>query len=53
MDAPRAFYCPSQTDERWMFATAANPFPPVLDEQTRMGLAGNAHGRCPGPVELL
>jgi hypothetical protein len=27
---PRAFYCPSQVDDRWLFNTAANPWPPPV-----------------------
>ena len=28
LDAPQAFYCPSQVDPRWQFATQLNPYPP-------------------------
>jgi type II secretory pathway pseudopilin PulG len=28
LDAPQAFYCPSQIDPRWQFATQENPYPP-------------------------
>lgn len=30
LTTPTAFYCPSQTDERWQFATPSNPWPPPV-----------------------
>ncbi len=38
MDAPQAFYCPSQNDPRWQFQTPENPWPPgVAGVLTRVG----------------
>jgi prepilin-type N-terminal cleavage/methylation domain-containing protein len=39
LDAPQAFYCPSQNDPRWQYATAENVYPPPAPggQHTRAG----------------
>jgi len=39
LDAPQAFYCPSQDDPRWQFNTAPNVYPPPspAKDHTRVG----------------
>jgi prepilin-type processing-associated H-X9-DG protein len=35
--SPKAFFCKSQTDERWAYNSSANIFPPPAGLQTRLG----------------
>jgi hypothetical protein len=35
LDVPQAFYCPSQVDPRWQFATQENVYPPPNPGSTR------------------
>lgn len=38
LETPQAFYCPSQVDTRWQYATPDNPWPPpVSGKLTRVG----------------
>jgi len=37
-DGVQAYYCPSNTDSRWMYNTAENPWPPPSNTYTRLGM---------------
>jgi prepilin-type N-terminal cleavage/methylation domain-containing protein len=49
LDSPQAYFCPSETDSQWQFATDANPWPFVTApsasaHHTRIGYGdGSAH----------
>lgn len=37
-DGASAYYCPSNTDTRWMYNTAENPWPPPSNTYCRLGM---------------
>jgi prepilin-type N-terminal cleavage/methylation domain-containing protein len=54
LDAPQAFYCPSQNDPRWQFNTPENPFPPPAPAgaHTRAGYTSRPTVEWSGSVPL-
>lgn len=64
LDAPQAFFCPSETDPQWQFATDANPWPFVtvpsaaahhtrIGYGTRPGWSWTQSGKWPDPMPKL
>ena len=65
LDAPRTFYCPSETNAQWMFQTPENPFPvkvptpsPIgthtrIGYGTRPGWSWVVDGRWPKPMARI